>query len=78
MKLYKRKCKNPDCGKWFDATRNQTYCCPQCRIPTYKVKKKPKPIKKCTINEVVKQAKKLDMSYGQYVAMQYESERKIK
>ena len=77
MTLYKKICKNHECGKEFMGTKTQQYCCYACRVPTYKPKKK-KSIKKCTINEVVKEAKKLDMSYGQYVAMQYEAERKNK
>lgn len=78
MSLYKRNCKNHKCGKEFMGTRNQVYCCPACRVPIYKPKEKSKPIKKCTIEEITKQAKELGMSYGQYVAMQYEAERKIK
>ena len=78
MELYKRQCKNPKCNNWFMGTRTQVYCCPECRKPTYTPKKKKKPIKKCTIEEITKQAKELGMSYGYYVAMQYKPERKRK
>jgi hypothetical protein len=56
-------------------TRTQQYCCPACRVPTYKPKKTRKLLKKCTINEVAKIAKENGMSYGKYVAMQYQAER---
>ena len=72
MKLYKRTCKNPMCGKEFMGTITQQYCCPGCRVSTYmpKKKKKHKQIKNCTLDEVARQAKELGISYGKYVAMQ--------
>lgn len=79
MELYKKICKNKTCGKEFMGTRTQRYCCAGCRVYTYKPKKvKHKPTKVCTINEITKQAKELGISYGKYVAMQYENERKNK
>ena len=78
MKLYQRTCKNSMCGKVFIGTRTQQYCCPGCRIPTYKPKRKNKKIQKCTLDEVARQAKELGISYGKYVTMQYETERKNK
>ena len=74
MKLYRKTCKNPDCGKGFMGTRTQQYCGPDCRIRLRKVKQ----IKDSTINEVATEAKKHGISYGQYVAMQYQAERKKK
>lgn len=71
MELYTKKCKNQKCGKVFKGTRTQQYCCPDCRVPTYKPKKKYQAIKTCTLREASEQAKKLGMSYGQYVALQY-------
>jgi hypothetical protein len=76
MKLYERTCKNSKCGKVFMGTRTQQYCCPACRVPTYKPKKKYKKIKGCTLDEVAREAKKQGISYGKYVAMQYNAERK--
>ncbi len=78
MKLYKRNCKNPDCGKEFIGTRTQQYCCPDCRARVYTPKENRKPKKPCTINEIAKEARKNGTTYGKYVAMQYLSERKIK
>ena len=78
MKLYKRICKNSNCRNEFMGTRTQQYCCPACRVPTYKHKKKYKKIKSCTIDEVARQAKKEGISYGKYVAMQYLEERETK
>ena len=76
MKLYERTCKNSMCGKAFMGTRTQQYCCPACRVPTYKPKKKYKKIKGCTLDEVAREAKEQGISYGKYVAMQYNAERK--
>jgi hypothetical protein len=76
MKLYKRICKNPACGKEFIGTRTQQYCSVSCRVPTYKPKRKYHKLKDCTLDEVVRQAKENGMSYGKYVAMQYQMERK--
>ena len=59
MELYKKTCKNQMCGKTFMGTRTQQYCCPDCRVPTYKPKRKYKRIKNCTLGEVATQAKKL-------------------
>jgi hypothetical protein len=74
MRLYKRICKNPKCKKEFLGTRTQQYCCPDCRVPTGNNKYKRK-IKTCTIGEVARQANALGMSYGKYVAMQYQAEK---
>ena len=76
MELYKKTCKNQMCGKTFMGTRTQQYCCPDCRVPTYKPKRKYKRIKNCTLGEVATQAKKLGISYGKYVAMQYLEEQR--
>lgn len=78
MKLYKRICKNSMCGKEFMGTRTQQYCCHSCRVPTYKPKRKYNKIKNCTLDEVARRAKEHGMSYGKYVAMQYQMERKIR
>ena len=79
MGTFKKYCKNPNCGIEFTGTRTQQYCCPGCRIPTYIPKKsKYKPKRTCDLDEVVRQAKLNGMSYGKYVAMLYETERKIK
>jgi hypothetical protein len=79
MKLYKRICKNSMCGKEFEGTRTQVYCCPACRVPTYKSKKsKYRPNKNYTLDEITRQAKELGISYGKYVAMQYEKEMRYK
>ena len=72
---YKRNCKNPKCGKEFLGTRNQQYCCPECRVPRYIPKRNANPKKVCTLEEVIKQAKEHGMSYGQYVAILYKEER---
>ena len=71
---FKKICKNPNCGKGFSGTRTQQYCCPDCRTTTRKQKLK----RTCTIDEIARKAKLNGMSYGKYVAMQYETERKIK
>lgn len=78
MKLYKRFCKNVECGKEFMGTRTQQYCCPSCRVPTYIPKKQYKFIKNRTLDQIAKIAKENGMSYGKYVAMQYIAERKNK
>ena len=81
---YKKKCKNPDCNKVFMGTRTQQYCCKECREPTGYYKDKPKKKASLTANtpgsldEVLKKAKELGMSYGKYVAMQYQNGRKMK
>ena len=72
---YKRKCKNQDCGNEFMGTKTQQYCSPDCRVPTY-IPKKKKQTKDCTLDEVARRAKENGMSYGKYVAMQYQMERK--
>ena len=71
---YKRKCKNPNCGKEFIGTRTQQYCSNKCRCSTY-VPKKARQIKNYTLTEVAKEASEKGMSYGKYVAMQYQEER---
>ena len=68
---YKKICKNPNCGNEFMGTRTQQYCCPQCRGNTGTSK----PKRPCTLNEVAKEAMEKGMSYGKYVAMQYQEER---
>lgn len=78
MKLYKRFCKNIECRKEFMGTRTQQYCCPACRVPTYIPKRQFKFVKNCTIDEIAKIAKANGMSYGKYVAMLYQQERKNK
>lgn len=72
---YQKICKNPKCGKEFLGTRNQQYCCPECRVPRYVSKRKLKALKTCTLDEMIKLAKENSMSYGQYVAMLYKEER---
>ena len=67
---HKKICKNPDCGKEFRGSRTQQYCCPACRVPTYKPKKTVKKAKPCTIDEIAIKAKELGISYGKYVEMQ--------
>lgn len=74
MTLYKKTCKNPHCNKDFMGTRTQQYCGPDCRLRT----RKQVPKRTCTLEEVVRKAKANGISYGQYVAMQYKNERKIK
>ena len=71
---FKKICKNPNCGKEFSGSRTQQYCCPDCRTTTRKQKLK----RTCTIDEIARKAKLNGMSYGKYVAMQYEMERKDK
>ena len=79
MGTFKKFCKNPNCGKAFLGTRTQQYCCPDCRVPTYIPKKRKKKQKKtCTIDDIARIAKENGMSYGKYVAMLYEEERKNK
>ena len=70
MGQYLKICKNKDCGKEFMGTKTQQYCCPECRVPTYKPKKKVVKKKPCTIDEIAKKAKALGMTYGKYVEMQ--------
>ena len=74
MELYQKTCKNPHCNKEFMGARTQQYCCPDCRSTT----RKNIPKKACTIDEIVRKAKANGMSYGKYVAMLYETERKNK
>ena len=78
MGTFKKFCKNPNCGIEFMGTRTQQYCCPDCRVPTYIPKRKNKKKKSCTLDEIERQAKELGISYGKYVAMLYEAERKNK
>ena len=75
MELYSRICKT--CGKEFKATKNQQYCCVECRPRTHKKypRHKYKSKKISTINDVSREAREKGMTYGQYVAMQYMSER---
>lgn len=76
MKLYKKKCKNPLCGKEFMGTRTQQYCCPECRISTIpknsakedEEKREPTVV---ALGEIAKKSDSLGISYGKYVAMQY-------
>ena len=68
---YKKTCKNPNCGKEFMGTRTQQYCCPKCRGTAVEVK----PKRPCTLAEVAQEADKRGMTYGKYVAMQYQAER---
>lgn len=75
MELFKKTCKNPNCQKVYMGVRTQQYCCPACRISTMAHKPKSK---KSTIDEIARKSKANGMSYGQYVAMQYLSERKKK
>lgn len=89
MKYYKKKCKNPKCGKEFMGTQTQQYCCPECRkVPdhhTYKslkseLKENSKPKKKkkiATIDEIAVKARKLGMTYGKYMEMLYKQGRMI-
>ena len=73
---YKRICKNPKCGKEFLGTRTQQFCCIECRSSKDKsLPKGEKPKRPCTLNEVAKEAMEKGMSYGKYVAMQYQEER---
>lgn len=73
---YKRICKNPKCGKEFMGTRTQQYCSIKCRGSAEKrLPMREKRKKACTLNEVAKEAMKNGMSYGKYVAMQYQEER---
>ena len=77
--LRKKKCKNPKCRKDFMGTNAQLYCCHACRATEQnKTNTKRKKKTLTTLDEVAKEARKLGMSYGQYVAMQYKQERKIK
>ena len=57
---YRKFCKNPKCGKAFMGTKTQQYCSSECRVPTYKPKKKVvKKTKPCTIDEIATKAKAL-------------------
>lgn len=62
---YKKICKNPNCNKEFMGTKTQQYCCKECRG----VKKQQKNV---SLVETAIEARKNGMSYGQYVAMQYQ------
>lgn len=89
MKLYKKICKNPKCGKRFMGTQTQQYCCPDCRqvtnsneykSPKNEAKKNSKPKKKKkvqSIDEVMLKAKEMGMTYGKYVEMLYKQGRMI-
>ena len=68
MKLYKKTCKNPGCGKEFMGTKTQQYCCPDCRRSK---REEEKPKKNLTLSEIAKKAKENGISYGRYVAIQY-------
>ena len=84
--MYKKKCKNTNCGSEFMGTRTQQYCCSGCRVPTGYYKKKPKKKtptqskanqnKVSSINDVAQKARELGMSYGKYVEMQYLEEQR--
>ena len=78
MKLYRKTCKNAACNKEFMGSRTQQYCCQECRPIRYIPKRKPKTLESCTLDEVTKLAKENGVSYGKYVAMQYQAERKKK
>lgn len=78
MNYYKRKCKNPKCGKEFMGTQNQVYCCPECRPlrPHQKAKEEKKAMatqtrkkRVPTVDEIARKAKSLGMSYGKYIQM---------
>ena len=69
MGQFKKYCKNPNCGKEFMGTKTQQYCCPECRVPTYKRKKRVVKPKSCTIDEIAVKARKAGMTYGKYVEM---------
>ena len=73
MESFKKICKNPNCNKGFMGARTQQYCCTDCRTTN----RKNKPKRYCTIDEVARKAKANGISYGKYVAMLYENERKI-
>ena len=76
-----RKCKNEKCKKTFVPKRKtQWFCCNECRIKwnseiiksTKKVNEadvKTKRNPKRSLQDISNEARKLDMSYGQYVAM---------
>lgn len=74
---YTKICKNPDCNKAFLGTKTQQYCCPDCRLVKGKYKQKEKK-NAYSLEEITQQAREMGMSYGKYVAMQYEQERKRK
>ena len=82
MDLFKKTCKNPKCGKEFMGVRTQQYCCPEHRIP--KGKGESKSDRKVNFNhnrnnsitEIAVEARKLGMSYGQYVSMKYIEEQR--
>lgn len=80
MKQYKRKCKNPECGREFMGTKTQQYCCPEHRLPTGNSKKDTavnfKKNKNKSLTEVAVEARKLGMTYGKYVSMQYIEEQR--
>ena len=82
MKLYKRYCENPECGKAFMGTKTQRYCCPEHRKKQEYLKKdadvkpKPKQHKNKSLTEVAVEARKLGMTYGKYVSMQYIEEQR--
>ena len=71
---FKKICKNPKCGIEFSGTKTQQYCCIDCRTNA----RRNMPKTRCTLDEVAKEAKELGMSYGKYVAMKFQSERKKK
>lgn len=76
MKTYKKICGT--CYKEFVTTsKNQQYCCVECRPRTHKKypRYKHRKIKCSTLNDVVKEAHEKRMTYGQYVAQQYIQER---
>lgn len=79
MKLYKKICKNTNCGNVFEGTRTQQYCCPDCRARVHIPKKPKKTTKKkpCTLTEIAKEARANGTTYGKYVAMQCQKERRL-
>ncbi len=66
---YKKICKNPNCGKEFMGTKTQQYCCKECRGEK-------KSHKNTSLVETAIEARKNGMSYGKYVAMQYQERMK--
>ena len=72
MKTFKKSCKT--CGKEFLAARNKQYCCVECR-PKKKRYYNRSHDNLGNLAEVSKEAHKKGLTYGQYVAQQYISER---
>ena len=66
---FKKICKNPNCGKEFMGARTQQYCCKECRGVS-------KSYKNTSFVDIAVEARKNGMSYGKYVAMQYQERMK--